>query len=149
MRWFLCWYLNSLISSSSSSMLSFLVVVCLTTPLERLFVKIFTYIFAFRLFLESREQWSDHPRFHFISWTNQLTLWLRSISYAGSRLSVFLKNNHYDLVYCSISCRSQWTMNNEHSLRIVCRRSAMNENIIFNWSHNHCSIHAAATARLL
>jgi hypothetical protein len=36
MRWFLCCYLNFLISSSSSSTMLFFVVVCLTTPLERL-----------------------------------------------------------------------------------------------------------------
>ena len=54
MRWFLCWYLNSLISSSSSLMLSFLVVVCLTMPLERLFQCQNIYVY-FRIQVVSRE----------------------------------------------------------------------------------------------
>ena len=123
MCWFLCWYLNFVISSSSSSILSFFGR-CVSddasrAPLERLFVKIFTCIFSHSI----REQWSA-----FTSFLEPINLLCGS----GQSLIPDFKNNHLVwliMISCAAQSRvdhnEQWTMNNEHNLRIVCRRSAL------------------------
>ena len=92
-------------------------------------------------------------RFIQVSRTNQLTLWLKSISFfepidlvSEHVLHLFLKNNHHNLVrtaisflgpinFLSDSVRSrilcQWTMNNEHRLVIVCCPSSYEQYPVF------------------